>query len=449
MFSSLYRNTLLRPFEAVKGRRTFRYWQELEHTQWHSVAALRDLQFSRLRALIAHAFDHCAFYRERWECAGLDPIRLREIEDLRLWPLIQRSDIATHLPQMLSVNPGSRVISKTTGGSTGEPLRFAISMESYERRTAATYRGYGWAGASPGTKQLYLWGVPLGHRTGRQVTKEYLWERLNRRRVLNCFELSDATAPLFASTLRRYRPDAIVAYTNALYLFAQLLHDQGIQPYSPKALIVGAEKLHPFQRQRIEDVFRAPVFETYGSREFMLIGAECNHHRGLHLTQENLIVEIVDDNGNPVFDGQEGNVAITDLTNYGMPFIRYLNGDRGVAGSADCPCGRGLPLLKAVTGRVLDVIHTPDGRHIPGELFPHLLKDFRGIRRFQVVQRHRDQLRIDVVAGADWDEAAIPKIQEAVVAICGTSIQVTVEVVNDIPLTRVGKLQVVVNQCSS
>src|SRR5207248_3298331 len=82
---------------------------------------------------------------------------------------------------------------------------------------------------------------------------------------------------------------------------------------------------YPFMRTLIERVFQAPVFETYGSREFMLIGAECDKHTGLHLVPENHVVEVVDELGQPTPPGEEGNVVITDLTNYGMPFIRYLN----------------------------------------------------------------------------------------------------------------------------
>src|SRR2546423_8189267 len=106
-----------------------------------------------------------------------------------------------------------------------------------------------------------------------------------------------------------------------------MLADKKVTPHSPKSILVGAEKLHPFQRELIERVFGAPVFETYGSREFMLIGAECDRHDGLHLTAEQLLVEVLEDDGSPTPQGEEGNVVVTDLYNYGMPFIRYATGD--------------------------------------------------------------------------------------------------------------------------
>jgi phenylacetate-CoA ligase len=211
--------------------------------------------------------------------------------------------------------------------------------------------------------------------------------------------------------------------------------------------VVGAEKLHPFQRQLIERVFRTQVFETYGSREFMLIGAECEQQNGLHLTTEHLLVEILDDDGHPTPKGIEGNVVITDLYNYGMPFVRYANGDRAVAGLGDCECGRGLPLLRNVTGRRLDMLLGADGRWLPGEFFPHLVKDFPAVRRFQVIQEALGHVRFRMASThmADTDRKELERLVRAAL---GASVRVDFEQVADIELTAAGKLQVVINRVS-
>jgi len=114
----------------------------------------------------------------------------------------------------------------------------------------------------------------LGDRPWWKRTKDKLYDRLQRRLTLNSFEFSRDRVPQFLRQLNGYRPDVIVAYTNPLYAFARALEEQRLTPYSPKSIIVGAEKIYPFQRELIERVFRAPVFETYGSREFMMIGGE-------------------------------------------------------------------------------------------------------------------------------------------------------------------------------
>lgn len=448
MLRFLHRRLLLPAFESgLKRRKTFRYWAELECSQWLEPTALEQLQLEALRRLLAHAFAQCPYYREAWTQQGLDPHGVRSSRDFQAWPVIDREVIRQHRLQMRARVPGLRLLAKSTGGSSGVPLQFDLDTDSHDRRTAAWHRGYAWAGAELGRKELYLWGAPVGRQSWPRRCKEYLYQRLYRRRMLNAFDFGEATVPLFLKRLNRYRPDTIVAYTTPLYLFARALHERGLRPFSPRAVIVGAEKLYPFQRAMIESVFQAPVFETYGSREFMLIGAECDRHEGLHLTAEHLLVEVLDDAGRPTADGEEGDVVVTDLYNYGMPFVRYATGDRAVAGWKQCSCGRSLPLLRRVVGRRLDALQTPDGRLIAGEFFPHLLKDYPAVRQFQVTQERPDRVELRVVVREPWRQADRHAIADAAGAILGPATRLDIVPVADIPLTPAGKHRVVVNLC--
>lgn len=394
-----------------------------------------------------HAWESCPYYREAWDAAGLNPWQLESLEDFSRWPVIDRDVIRTNRQQMRSRKPGLKLISKATGGSSGVPLQFDLDHASNDRKMAAWHRGYGWAGAGLGTRQFYLWGAAVGNPSRWKRWKDALYHALYRRRVVSSFDMSDQRVEWYLAELNRHRPDAIVAYTSPLYYFARALDERGLVPYSPKTIVVGAEKLHGFQRELIERVFRAPVFETYGSREFMLIGSECPEHRGLHLTMENLLVEILDDDGRPTPDGEEGNVVVTDLTNFGMPFIRYANGDRAVAGFGQCPCGRGLPLLRKVVGRRLDMLTTPDGRTIPGEFFPHLIKEFGAIRRFQVVQESPDRIVVKLVVRGELGDGSRALLEREIRGVVGQAVDLRLEEVGDIALTAAGKLRVVVNLC--
>jgi phenylacetate-coenzyme A ligase PaaK-like adenylate-forming protein len=447
MLDFLHRHVLLPAYEGgLKRRNTFRYWRQLEGSQWLAPVELEQRQLQALKRLIEHAYTNCPYYTEAWLNQGLEPRKLQKRRDFEQWPVIDRSVISAHRFQMRARTSALRLIHKSTGGSAGVPLHFDLDHDSHDRRTAAWLRGYRWAGAEPGRKELYLWGVPLGARPWWKRSKDRLYHWLYRRRVLNSFELSEASVPMFLERLNRFRAPTIIAYTGALYAFARALASQRLRPFSPRAIIVGAEKLYPFQRATIEEVFEAPVFETYGSREFMLIGAECERHEGLHLTVEHLLVEVLDDDGQPTPEGEEGNVVITDLYNYGMPFIRYANGDRAVAGWKNCSCGRGLPLLRKVVGRRLDVIRTPDGRLVPGEFFPHLVKDYPAIRRFQVAQQRTDYVQLRAVLNEEWNEASRRSLELEIRQVLGPAVHFEFVPVDDIPLTAAGKHRVVVAQ---
>ena len=438
--------TLIHGFESiVKRRGTFGYWSQLDESQWWSRDQLMAVQLDQLKSLIEYCFAHSSYYRELWSARGLQPHRLQSHCDFAAWPCVGRDEMRAHRQQLTSTAFQRHAIEKATGGSTGTPLQFVVDADADDRRVAAAHRGYSWAGAGPGTRQVHLWGVALNDCAWHRRWKEHLYSRyLYRRRVLSCFDLSETTVSDFSRRYNRFRPEAIVAYTNSLYVFARLLEERGLSVHSPRSVVVGAEKLHGFQRELIERVFKAPVFETYGSREFMLIAAECEGHHGLHLTMENLLVEVVDDQDRPTPAGQEGEVVVTDLHNRAMPFVRYRTGDRAIAGFADCDCGRGLPLLRQVIGRQVDIISTPDGRQLSGVYFPHLMKDYPAIRHFQVVQPRPDTLELRLVVGGGWNSQLCQQLSQQVCHAVGPEVRVSVSEHERIPLTAAGKQRVVI-----
>lgn len=445
MYGSLYRHLLLPFFDGVvKGRQTMVHWRAAEDSQWWDRARLEAFQTQALRALVQHAQRTCPYYEETWAAAGLDSESLSQTDDLTRWPLITRETIRQNRLRMRTTVP-LKLMTKATGGSSGEPLQFDLDSGSNDRRTAMMFRGYGWAGGAPGTKQLFVWGSHVGNVPAWKRWKTALHHRFDRHCIVSCFEFTPERMQRHVTRWNRYRPDVVVAYTNPLYELARYCQQAGVRPVPPKSIIVGAEKLHDFQRTLMQDVFQAPVFETYGSREFMLIGAECEQHAGLHLSLENLFVEIVDDDGQPTPPGEEGNVVITDLFNYGMPFVRYVNGDRAVAGFPMCPCGRGLPLLTKVVGRQLDTLTMPDGRKVPGEFFPHLIKEFPCVRRFQVVQDAPDRITLKLMVEGGFTLADRELLLQEVRRGAGPSVHINFELVPDIPLTKTGKHRVVVH----
>jgi phenylacetate-CoA ligase len=307
---------------------------------------------------------------------------------------------------------------------------------------AVTWRGYRWAGADLGRRSVYIWSWPYAGKSGWPLLKEIAYQRFFGRTFFSVFDLSERTFPRIAAGLRKIRPEFIVCYVSGGVAVGEWLLAHGEAVPAPRGIITGAEPLHESQRAVLEKAFGAPVFNTYGGREFMLMGAECPAHEGLHVSADHLLIETVDAAGKPVV-GQRGRVLVTDLHNYGMPFIRYANGDLATLETRACSCGRGLPLFRSIDGREAELVSLPDGRRIPSLYFVHVLKDFAQIRYFQVVQRALDEFVLQIVPARPGAPMTF-EYEDKLRADLG-AVRVRTEIVTDIPLSKSGKRRVFVS----
>ena len=445
-YEAAFRRVLFPAYETgLRRRRTLTYLDGYQRDQWLDPEQIATLQWQRLQRLLDHCYREVPYYREQWRKLDIAPQDIRNLDDYAKLPVLTKTDIRAHFDKLKADSWRDRLLYKATGGSTGEPMRFGYTRESNDRRAAVMWRGYEWAGSRMGRRTLFLWGGAVGDPTRAHQWKDRLYNAVFARRVLNSFKMTEANMSEYADAIDRYRPDIIVGYVGPLVKLAQWLIASGRKIWRPQGIIGGAEALHEFQRDLIQEAFRAPAFNTYGCREFMLIAAECEQRHGLHVNADHLVVELRTPHG-AASAGRPGDVVITDLFNYGMPFVRYANGDMATASGDRCACGRGLPLLTRVDGRVLDAIRTPAGHVLPGEFFPHMLKDVAGLQRFQLVQRRLDRLDLSIVRGTDFDDASLDYIRREVNKVLGDSVQLDCHFVDDIPLTRSGKLRVTVSE---
>lgn len=445
-YEALFRHVLFPAYETgLRRRGTLAHLADYQRDQWLAPEQIAALQWQRLQRLLEHCQREVPYYRRRWRELGIVAADIRNLDDYAKLPLLTKADIRNHFDELTADSWRGRLLTKATGGSTGEPLRFGYTRESNDRRTAVMWRGYDWAGSRMGRRTLFLWGGAVGEPTRSHKLKDHLYNTVFARRVLNSFHMSEANMAEFADAIDRYRPEIIVAYVGPLVRLAQWLIATGRKIRQPQGIIGAAEAMHEFQRQIIEQAFGCPAFNTYGCREFMLVAAECKQHRGLHVNADHLVVELQQTAGKNALT-QGGEVVITDLFNYGMPFLRYANGDMATASSARCACGRGLPLLERVDGRVLDAIRTPAGHVLPGEFFPHMLKDVPGLERFRLVQHRLDQLDLSIVRNSGFDDTSLAYIRREVTKVLGDSVKLHCHFVDDIPLTPSGKLRVTVSE---
>jgi phenylacetate-CoA ligase len=441
-YANLVGGKLLPFYEGrLRGRHTYDYRAEFEQNQWLTPQKLQDLQWRRLQALLDHAYRTVPHYFDAFIRAGLRPQDLKRPADLERLPILDRAVIRERPHRLMSASfKPEQLIQSATGGSTGELMRFRYDRESFDRRAAAAMRGDSWAGWGLCLPEFYIWGIPLMPQSRLKRLKVQVHHGLLRRTIVSSFDLTPEKVTTAARFYRRQKPRVVVGYANALYEFARCVKAAGIALPPPNGVISSAEKLYPYQRALVEEVFGAPVFDRYGCREVMLIGAECREHCGLHVTADNLYVEIVN-KGTACEPGEPGEILLTDLHNYGMPLIRYRVGDIGAWKGKDCPCGRGLPLLKVVEGRVLDVITTPSGRAIAGEFFPHLFKDFAAIRRYQVVQETRERVRVRAALSAPLEQGQRALLERKVAEMLGPELRVDWEMGQDVVVESTGKFR--------
>lgn len=442
-YERIFRRVLYPAYESgLRRRDTLRHLRDYERDQWRSPDELDALQWQRLQALVAHCWDHVPFYRRWWGAAGMAGVGdIRSREDYAQLPALTKPVIRANAEDMVSPAHRDGLYYKATGGSTGEPLRFGYTRESYERRIAVMFRGYAWSGAHLGQKTVYLWGAPVAAPAGYALFKDRLYHAAFNRRMLNAFDMDERRMAEYADVIDRFRPETIVSYVGPIVELAQWIERTGRGIHRPKRILGAAEALHPHQRELLQRVFGAPTYDTYGCREFMLIAAECEHGDGLHLNVDHLLVEYADGPG----AAGPSELIVTDLHNFGMPLMRYLNGDLGTPGARTCACGRGLPKLARVDGRKLDVLRLRSGRVIPGEYLVHQFVTVEGVKQYQAVQREPDAVLIRLVLESDGDPAIVQdQLRDAMRKVAGDELDVAFEIVDRIALTPSGKRRVVV-----
>lgn len=413
-YAHLYADVLWPAWERLARRRTtLDHLASLERTQWASPEDVERAQLAELRALLAHAGARIPYWRETFGRLGFDPRDVQRREDLAALPPLTRETIRERYADLVDPEFAPTNLKKGTSGSTGVPLRFEYSRASECWRQAVRLRSYAWAGYRPGLPTLHFWARLHELPPGARGFKLRVDRALKREIYVDSIRQDEEGRLLTLATLRRQRTAIIVCYTQSCAQFARWVLDRGLRDWDDIPVICGAEAVLPSDRAVLARAFGPHVFETYGSRETMLMAAECEAHDGMHLMEENVIVEVTRA-GAPVAAGESGEVLVTDLHNYGMPLIRYANGDLArMAPDRPCACGRGLRKLARVDGRRNEMMTDGDGNPVPGMIVPPLFidADVEVARQFQCVQRRDGDVVLRMVKGRDWSEERMePKL---------------------------------------
>jgi phenylacetate-CoA ligase len=431
--------------EHLKKHTTVAVHRQMEDSQWWSPERLEQLRIERLRALLIDVGQNVPYYRDLFARLGFHPETVTSIADLQRLPFLTKAVIRNHAAELTSTHADG-LARFNTGGSSGEPLIFYIGRGRVSHDVAAKWRATRWWGVDIGDPEIVVWGSPI--ELGAQDRMRLLRDRLMRSELLPAFEMSEARLDEFVAKIRARRPRMLFGYPSALSLIAKHARAKGIamDDLGIKVAFVTSERLYDDQRRIIEETFACPVANGYGSRDAGFIAHQCPSG-SMHLTAEDIIVEILDEHGQPVPTGQAGEIVVTHLATADFPFIRYRTGDVAVMDERTCACGRGLPVIKEIQGRATDFVVARDGTVMHGLALIYTLRDIPGIEAFKIIQESRDLTRVQIVAGEACDvPSGITRIKKDFAARLGEGVEVIVEAVAQIAPEKSGKYRYVVSK---
>lgn len=401
-------------------------------------------QSARLATLLTACAKHVPYYRSQWNEAQrqaalngiLSALPLLEKDPIRADPkLFLREDMRPRRPQVF-----------LTSGSTGTPIASYYTVaelrESLALREARSAR---WAGVS--------FSMPRATFSGRMVEPDpnsrgpfHRFNIAERQVYFSAFHLRPDTAQQYIQALNTHNVQWATGYAVSYYLLAQFMLERKIAPPPKlKAIITTSEKLTAEMRAVMEQAYGCKVYEEYSTVENAVFASECEYGR-LHVSPDVSIVEILHPDGSPCAKGEEGEVVVTSLSRIYQPLIRFRLGDMAVWDTEDCPCGRQMPVIKEVLGRIEDVVIGPDGRQMVR--FHGVFVNQPHIREGQIIQEELDHIRVKVLPAPGFNAADEEDIIHKVQQRLGPNIRVTIEAVESIPCTKAGKFQAVVSKIS-
>ena len=436
IYTRLVSSVLFPLHELVKGHDTLRIRRSLERSQWWTAEKLELHQVERLRSLLSRAGKRVPYYQRLFHELRFDPEAMMSLSDLGRLPLLTKDVIRKNLEDLKT--KGARLSLFNTGGSTGEPLQFFIGKERVSHDVAAKWRATRWWGVDIGDPEIVVWGSPI--ELGAQDRVRGLRDHFLRTQLLPAFEMSEKRLDEFLDRIGERRPKMIFGYPSALSLIAGHAAARGrdMRKAGVEVAFVTAEQLFEHQKRAIVQTFGCAVANGYGGRDLGFVAHECPEG-GLHVTAEDVLVEIVDEEGRVVPKGEEGEIVVTHFASGDFPFVRYRSGDRATLSEWLCPCGRGLPLLDAVHGRTTDFIVAEDGTVMHALAVIYAVRDVPGVKNFKVVQEDRSHTRVLLIPENGFSQEAEDAIRARLIARLGKGVHISMERVDEIPRSASGK----------
>ena len=444
LYTGLVANILFPIQEKLKKHDTLVIRKVMDDSQWWSSDRLEKYRLERLRSMLVKVKKHVPYYRDCFAGLGFKPEEINSLADLQKLPLLTKAIIRTEGDRMKS-DIAQGLARFNTGGSSGEPLIFFIGTERVSHDVAAKWRATRWWDVDIGDPEIVVWGSPI--ELGTQDRVRGIRDKLMRTELMPAFQMNETNLDQFVARIRERHPKMLFGYPSAISHIAAHAKKRGIalNDLGIKVVFCTSERLYDHQREAISSAFACPVANGYGGRDAGFIAHECPAG-GMHITAEDIIVEIIDENGSIQPTGIAGEIVVTHLATSDFPFIRYRTGDVGSLSTEKCACGRGLPLLKEIQGRSTDFVIATDGTVMHGLALIYILRDLPGVRSFKVIQESRQLTNVLLVIGPEFQSEMIGKIIEGFKQRLGSSAEIKVQTVENIPPEKSGKYRYVISR---
>jgi phenylacetate-CoA ligase len=433
MNSTLAKYLFYYPVTYLNGEYIACYLKEYMDFQLLPAKSIQAAQQSNLANILQYVKKHSAYYAGTLK-------EIHSIEDFSTAPFLTKQLLISEFKKICTNNIKNASL-KTTGGSTGEPVKLFKNPDALARERAATWRAYSWAGIGIGDKQARFWGVPHNPKDAR---KAQIIDFISNRKRLSAFNLTKKSLDDYYQLLLKFKPKYLYGYVSVIRRFCEHLQEHKLASVpSVKSIITTSEILTPADKMFIEKICGVTVFNEYGCGEVGSIAHQCEQGQ-MHVMADNLLVEIVDSAGNPATTGE---VVVTDFFNRATPLIRYRLGDFATLSHEACPCGRTLPILKGIHGRAYDIIKTKSGKSVHPEaliyVFEELQQKNQAFSQFQIIQKEIDQLEVNIIPTQAWSDDLKQEIENKMHNSIDPSFRFQFNICDQIPREKSGKMRVV------
>ena len=419
------------------------YWiyvRRLRRSQWLSTDELRAQQLKKLRSLLRDAAENVPYYRALFQKLGASPDDFRELSDLVQLPVLEKATIRERFEEFVHPRHDPRqVYEDHTSGSTGIPLRFLLTAEQKAYEMAYSIRFWRWAGYRTGARiAAFRSYIPPTER-------DPLWKYDRRQRTLffSVYDMTPANLRAYVEQFNHFQPNFVRGYPSSIYIFAQFVASEGLTVHSPRAVLSSSETLSPEMKTVIERALQCPVFDWWGSNERIATACQCEQRSAYHINCEGGYLEFIpqrDASGTTVYQ-----IVGTGLINHAMPLIRYHMGDLAIPAKDPCPCGRGLPCIERILGRVNDLIVTGEQKFVTSVRFYTLFETYAKVRQFQVVQTEPNSVLVHLVPAQPFDKGELEGLRQKLARFLGEKVKIELDFVDAIKPEPSGKIRNVIS----